>query len=454
MKRIGWLWLVVSSALLASLAAETRPQYGGTLHVAMRTAVSSLDPADTGGVDSFARRSLMRLMFDTLVTMDESGRVQGWLATSWQASGPQRLQLRLRRGITFHDGNALTAEAVAASLRSANPSWNISVDSDSVTIEHDNSDSLLLAELALARNAIEKKMSDGKPSGTGPFQIAEWQPGKKLTLTTAESCWRGRPFLDAIEIEMGKNYRDQMLALESGKAEFIEVAAEQFHRVSVDGREIASSAPMELTALLFSREATSPDDKALREALAYSVERNSIRSVLLQGAGQPAGSLLPNWMTGYAFTFSAEADLNRARHAHAQTRSNPTWTLAYDPNDTVARLLAERIALNARDAGVTLQPSTNATADLRLVRIPLASANPSLALTALASATGLSVAKTKSDSVEALYASEQALLATRQIVPLFHLPASYAASARVKGWTVNRDGSWSLADAWLENRQP
>ena len=69
MKLSDWRWLVVSSVLFAAMAAgaETRPQYGGTLHVAMRAAPASLDPTDRSQADSFARRGLTRLMFDTLV---------------------------------------------------------------------------------------------------------------------------------------------------------------------------------------------------------------------------------------------------------------------------------------------------------------------------------------------------------------------------------------------------
>ncbi|PYX50925.1 MAG: hypothetical protein DMG79_04525, partial [Acidobacteria bacterium] len=66
--------------------AETRPQYGGVLHVAMRGVPVSLDPANSDQPDSFARRSITMLVFDTLVIMDESARVQAWLATSWQVS--------------------------------------------------------------------------------------------------------------------------------------------------------------------------------------------------------------------------------------------------------------------------------------------------------------------------------------------------------------------------------
>ena len=84
-----------------------------------------------------------------------------------------------------------------------------------------------LRELALPRNAIAKRKPDSKPSGTGPFHVVDWQPGKKLTLAAEEGYWRGRPFLDGIEIEMGQSFRDQMTALELGRADLVEVAPEQ-----------------------------------------------------------------------------------------------------------------------------------------------------------------------------------------------------------------------------------
>jgi ABC-type transport system substrate-binding protein len=464
MRLFDWRSLVVSSMMVGALAvnAETRPQYGGVLHVAMRAAPTSLDPADATQSDSFARRSLTLLIFDTLVTIDENFRLQPGLATSWQTlqgsqQGSQRWQFRIRHGVKFHDGTPLSAEIAAASLRAANPSWNVSADADSVVIECNHPDPELLAELALPRNAILKRNSDSTPSGTGPFHIVDWQPGKKLALAADENCWRGRPYLDAIEIEMGKSFRDQMTALELGKADLVEVAPEQTHRVSQEGRRVASSDSIELLALLFNRDAASADEKLLRQALALSVERGSIRSVLLQGAGQAAASILPNWMSGYGFVFPTEADLPRARNARAQVHTIPTWTVGYDGTDPVARLLAERIALNARDAGLPLQPAAAAGADLRLVRIPLASADPWIALANVAAVAGIPVgmpAGKDSGSVEDLYAAELALVATQRMIPLFHLPVSYAASATLKDWALRADGSWTLADAWLGSGKP
>lgn len=461
MKRFAWRWLAANSLLFGILfgsmaaPAETRPQYGGTLHVSMREAPASLDPADSSQPDSFTRRSLILLMFDTLVTLDDSGRPQAALAVSWQASaGNQRWQFRLRRGVKFHDGTPLTPEAVAASLRAVNSSWKVSTEADSVVIEHEGGDADLPAELALPRNAVAKRSSDGKPNGTGPFYVSDWQSGKKLTLAAEENYWRGRPYLDGIEVEMGKSYRDQMTGLELGRADLVEVAAEQAHRVSLNGRSLANSEPVELLALVFARDAQTPDNRLLREALALCVERSSIRGVLLQGAGQPAAGILPNWMSGYGFVFHVEADLPRALRLREQVHGVPTWSVGYDGNDAIARLIAERIALNARDAGLSLQPTSMATADIRLVRIALQSSHPWIALAEVAANSEFTGPRKGERSAEELYSAEEALLATQRIIPLFHLPVSVAASPALKNWSVRPDGIWNLADAWLGNGKP
>jgi peptide/nickel transport system substrate-binding protein len=456
MKLFVWHCLAISS-IFAVLAvhAETRPQYGSTLRVAMRAAPASLNPADATEPDSFARRNLTFLIFDTLVAVESSGQVRPSLATSWDASSDKkRWQFHLRKGINFHDGSALTPEAAASSLRAANPSWNISVHSDLVIIERENSDSEMPAELALPRNAITKQTGDGLPVGTGPFHVVDWQRGKKLTLAAEENYWRGRPFLDGIEIEMGIGYRDQMTALELGKADFVEVPPEQIHRVSLQGRPVASSAPVELVALVFARDAKSPEEKMLRDILALSIERGSIRNVLLQGAGQPTASILPTWMSGYGFVFPTDADLARARRERNQVSSIPTWTLGYDSSDPMTQLLAERIALNAKDAGLLMQPTSSSTADVRLARIPLFSVDPWLALSACAAAAGLPSPQSQGGSVEELYTAETAVLATQHLVPLFHLPMFYATASTVESWSLRPDGVWRLDDVWLGSVKP
>ena len=459
MKRFAWQWVVVSSILLMQAAeAETRRQYGGTLRIAMREAPLSLDPllggADATRSDSFAQRNLLALIFETLVTVDDRGRLHPGLATDWQAApGNQRWQFRLRRGVRFHDGAPLTAEITASSLRTANPSWKVFTEGDSVIVERDKPDPELPAELALTCNSILKGSGGGKLNGTGPFHIEEWLPGKKVTLIAEEEHWRGRAFVDRVEVEMGINLHEQLVELETGKADLVEVATEQGHRMTMEGKHVSTSQPMEFVALVFACDAQTPDEKLLRHALADSLERNSMRSALLQGAGQPAASILPNWMSGYGFTFSSDADLDRARHERAQVRTAPQWTVGYDANDSVARLLVERIALNAKDAGLALQPTSLATADLRLVRIPLDTTDPWIALSRAASSLGVVMPKRTGDTVEDMYSAERDLLAGQRVIPLFHLPAEWASSPTLRDWRPGADGSWRLDDSWMKKEQ-
>lgn len=451
MKLTGLQWLAISALLLAALAAkaETRPQYGGVLHISMRLSPSSLDPAEVSG--SVGGRNLTALLFDTLVTSDASGQLHSALAESWQTAGDRKVEFHIRANVRFHDGSPVTAENVADSLRRSSPSWNVTTAGDVVTIESGLSPAELLLELSLSQKAVAKR--DSKISGTGPFHIVDWQPAKKLTLAANEEYWGGRPFLDQIEIEMGKNFRDQMNSLESGRADLAEVAPEQMHRMASERYEMLHSSPVELIALKFARDANSEQEKTAREALRLSIERQSIHNVLLQGAGQPAASLLPTWMSGYGFVFSTEADRARAQQLRDQIPGVPSFTLGYDSADSLARLLAERIALNAKDAGLWVQLNASAT-DLRLVRISMASSDPWIALQELNRQLGLPSVAVKAHSVEQLFAAEQNILVSARVIPLFHLPVSYGSTTNLHDWRLTPDGTLDLANSWLKSPQP
>jgi peptide/nickel transport system substrate-binding protein len=452
MRLTGFPLLAASSLLCAvSAGAATRPHYGGTLHVQLRAAPMSLDPSDSNQCDC---RNLFSLLFDTLASLDEQGRPEPALASSWQAEpGNQRWRLLLRRGVTFHDGSPVTPDAVAASLRRTNPTWKVFSDGETVIIERDSPAPNLPAELTLPRNGIVKR-DGGKISGTGPFAVDRWDPGKKLLLAARDDYWNGRAFLDAIEIEMGKSFREQMISYDLGKAQVIEVAPEQAHRTTAEGRRVESSAPVELIALMFSLDPQSPDDGRQRRAFALSIDRELLNTVVLQNSGEPAGGLLPNWMTGYAFLFPAAIDLALARQVRGEIPHTTSWTLGYDSTDPMARVIAERVALNARDAGLGIQITSARVADLRLVHIPLISLDPQIALGELAAGLGLSPPKFASGSIDDLYGAENKLLQSQRVIPLLHLRTACGVSNTVRHWRTARDGTWRLADVWLAAERP
>ena len=464
--RQHWIFYsLLGAALIASASpatAETRPRYGGTLRVMLQSAPDALDlPANPTPADYWDAVRTLSLIGDTLVKLDAQGRPQPALSVAWQGDlSARHWQFTLRRGVKFHDGSPASPAAIAQILGAIHSGWSVRAAADSVTIESETAMPALLAELALPRNLLLKQNNNDNrvPIGTGPFLVAEWQPGKLLKLAANEESWAGRPFVDAIEIEFGKSLRDQAIALELDKTDVIEAAPQAGSGSQRHSPLSSMSLPVDLLALVFSPNSRAQDAR-LREALALAIERKPIQSVLLKGAGEPAASILPNWMTGYSGVFSALANPQRARTLLANSRQ-PVLNLSYDPRDPQAQLIAERIALNAREVGITVQVSLSGAEDIRLMRVVLPSPDPSASLAEAARQLGLqqpAFPPPRGNPLEDLYQAERGLLNGYAVVPLFHLPVASAASTRVRDWATDRLGEWSesgssLADVWLADR--
>jgi ABC-type transport system substrate-binding protein len=428
----------------------------------LQSAPNTLDiPANATPTDYWDMARTLSLIGDTLVILDAQGRPHPALAVAWQSDPSARhWQITLRRGVKFHDGTSVSPAAVAQILGALHPGWNVLASADSISIEGETAMPSLLAELALPRNLLLKRNGARFPIGTGAFLVAEWQPGKLLKLAANEESWAGRPFVDAVEVEFGKSLRDQAIALELDKADIIETASQASNAAARKGASSALSLPVELLALVFSPNSKAQDPH-LREALALAIDRKPIQSVLLKGAGEPAGSILPNWMTGYSAVFSAQANPQRARALLAGSRQL-ALNLSYDPRDPQAQLIAERIALNAREVGITVQVSLSGPEDIRLLRVVLPSPDPTTSLTGAARQLGLPQpafpATPRGNPLEDLYQAERSALDGYSVIPLFHLPLASAASPRVCGGAPDRLGPWnevghSLADVWLVDQR-
>jgi peptide/nickel transport system substrate-binding protein len=389
---------------------------------------------------------LRSLVFETLVRLDAAGAPQPCLALTWQHDpAAKRWQFNLRPGVKLHDGSALTATAVAVSVQADLPGVTVAATGDT-------------AIAIRANHPLPDLLLDLAHSGwlaTGPFRPTGFEPGRRATFAANEDYWDGRPFLDAIDVQLGRGPRDQLADLELGKADVVEVDAADLRRASRDGRTVWSSDAVRLIALAFPG-----GDPRLREALALSIDRAAMHSVLLQKQGEVTAALLPQWMSGYAFVFPTAPDLPRARVlANSLPPAARVLTLSYDPSIRAARL-AERVAVNARDAGLTVQlAAQNPRADVRLVEVRLASLDPAQALASLAAAFGLPAPPQAEDAVSpaALYECERKLLDGFRAIPLFQLPVLYGAASRVRVYAppaVTRLGDWRFDNVWLSGTAP
>ncbi len=467
MRRAHFRFLAGASCLvtLALAHAASRPRYGGTLRIESSAPLASIDPRNlpADARELAAAQKLIQLVFDRLVLIDDSGRPQPQLALEAHHDAAfKRWRFRLRPGVKFSDGSPLTPEIAAEALQGLGGGRTVSASGGNVVIETPEASPGLPAELAEARNSIFRAGAQGTLLGTGPFRLAEWQPGKHALLAANENDWRGRPFLDAVEVSLAVPPREQMVALELDRADIVEVVPAEVRRLAQPPRRVWSSAPVELLSLAFVAGRPAAEDARIREALARAIDRAPIFNVLLQKLGEPAGGLLPEWLSGYAFLFSTAPDLERARLIAASLpASSRTLTLAYDPTDPVAQSIAERIAVNARDAGVSIQvlgqdsAAANA-ADARLVRPRLESTDPRTALAGMGkSFQGAETQhRAESASSEELYNLERSMLEGFRVIPLFHLPEAYGLSPRVKNWVSPRAGGWRLEDVWLGADKP
>ena len=409
---------------VASLSAARRPSYGGELRVEMRATIPTLEPSATPDDPAAfgALRQLCPLVFETYVRLDEHGQAQPWLATSWTHDAAHKVWVfQMRKGVKFHDGSAYSPPGGTFSLPDDSPiEW-------------------ILADLANPRNAVVLKTPDGGLIGTGPFKVTRWEAGKSATLTANDQYWGGRPYLDSISLQMGRNLADQASDFQIGKADAIEIPVRDLRTAKQRGSVVWSSMPAETIALQFGSASSFP---VMREALALLVDRTAIYNVLLQKQGEISGALLPRWVSGYSFLFPTERNVANAKNLVPLPQS---LTFGYDHQDPVMRSVAERIAVNASEGRITLRQAVG-TPDVKLVRLPLTSRDAWQALRELV----LLFKMPPPSPAASPYQIEKSLIESAGVVPLFHVPLSWALSPRVRNWP---NPNWpNFDDVWLDVR--
>jgi peptide/nickel transport system substrate-binding protein len=382
---------------------------------------------------------------ETLVRVNSHGEIQPVLAVAWQHDADyRRWRFSLRPKVTFHDGEALTAASAAPSLAAAlKPKYSevsIEAGGQALVVQSERAMPDLLEELALPGAAIVRKSDADAFIGTGPFRVTAWEPGRRLTLAAFDDYWGARPYLNMVEIEFGPGH---------GRADLFDIPVGPARRILPEAFATWSSAPRSLVAIT-----AASADPMLAQALWLLIDRAPIANVLAQHKGDAAFGLLPQWLSGYAFLFQTAPDVMRAKQLVAALRLG-LMSLSYPANDLFLRSVAERVALNARDAGLTVQPTPNPNGNLRLIERPLESTDAAYELKRIAELAGAGdrARQLESDKPESLYEFERSLLDDHRIIPLVYLRETYGIAPRVHFQPLSPDTfTLHLEDAWIEQR--
>ena len=499
--------LALAASLCAMVASATecaeRQRYGGTLRVELRSASVSLDPREwkLGGVEFATGEKLGALVFDRLVALDNYGRFQPQLATEWSHDAAfKRWQFTLRANAKYSDGTVLSgADAVAAIQPLLLDGQQISASGSIVVIQSAAAMPDLLEELASGRFFVYRVQPDGTLMGTGPFFVAETassghvpsnsttaaadssvagsSPGLNKTthlrFRANEETWSGRPFLDTIDVTLGVPPLRQLFDLQLGKADLVELSPELVRRATQDNQRVWSSAAVTFYGLRFDDAQPAAADANLREALSLSLDRQTMANVLLQKQAEPASALLPQWLSGYAFLFTMETNIERAKEIRATLPANlatgaEPLRLRVDAPGDLAKLLGERVAVNARQALILVQAvnravphgatsSSDSATGVHLFSWHYSSLSPRVELESMVSTLNFgnsNEAAVSSTDPEQLYAREKKLLEERRVLPLVALPEYVGLGQKVRDWMPARWGEWHLADVWLDLPEP
>jgi peptide/nickel transport system substrate-binding protein len=326
-------------------------------------------------------------------------------------------------------------------------------------------------------------------AGSGPFRVTAFDAGKRAVLAANEEFREGRPFVDSIEISMGRAAHERLVDVELSKVDLTEIAPQDARRAAEQGVRVSASQPDELLALVFVSASAKPNTAGAAtangagQALSLAIDRVAIVNFILQKTGEAAGGLLPQWSSGTAFLFPAGAptavDLAHAKELWKQIAPSGALVLGYDSADRLEQSVAERIVVNAKEAGMSVRAQAMPGAsngadksraaagrathvDVELVRWRMTSPLPGAALkdflTRIYSGppAGFEAgAFPDAASPEDFYKQQRAVLSTYRVVPLVWLPQVYGLSARVRDWKAPGPGeNWPLADVWLDTGTP
>jgi ABC-type transport system substrate-binding protein len=294
-----------------------------------------------------------------------------------------------------------------------------------------------------------------------------------LKFRANEDAWAGRPFLDSIEVSLGQPALRQILDLQVGRADIVDIPPDLVRKARQDNLRVWSSPPATLLALRFDDAQPAASDPRLREALDLALDRDTMANVLLQRQAFPSPAFLPQWLSGYAFLFGTPMNLDRAKQIRSSLPSNVAagadpLRLRVDATGDLVKLLGERIAVNARQASIAVQlahtASSSTTAStatsalgLHLFAWHYDSLSPRTELVNLAHylhSEGVSDSLPDNADTEKLYAEEGRLLEQRRLLPLLLLRDYLGIAPTVRNWSVLPSSDWRLADVWLDSEEP
>ena len=268
------------------------------------------------------------------------------LATSWKRVDDKTLDVTLRQGVKFHNGDEMTAEDIAFTFSAAHmfgnsapnggtipmdtarpvqhgkelptqvpavarrlfPSLNTvtPVDKYTVRLVTASPDITLEGRIsAMGSQIINRRWFEEAPSwldyarapvGTGPYKVRTYTPDVELVFDAHDDYWGGRPPIKTIRFVQVPELVQRVNGLRAGQYQFVcDITPDQIKTIEADPRlQVAGGIVPNIRLSTFDKYDSAMTDPRVRQAMIYAIDRDLIVRELWAGRTQvPQGLQFP-----------------------------------------------------------------------------------------------------------------------------------------------------------------
>nr|WP_254998585.1 ABC transporter substrate-binding protein [Cyanobium sp. Maggiore-St4-Cus] len=319
---------LLTSALAAGLALSgCRPEHEASANRLVVASKNRIDTVDPGGAYTFGAMQLLSAIGDPLYAINTAGQLEPRLAVALPKLSADGLkaQVQLRQGVRFHDGTPFNAAAMVFSLERflaigklsyllgdrVSAARAVGPYTIELTLKRPFSP---LAELLSAVNLTPLSPSAYKNHrnrflndrfvGTGPYRLSFFT-GQQQRLEPFAGYWGAKPANGGIDLVSLSNSTALYGALQSGEVDVllstsleIDQQAALQRQAAAGSLQVGSGPALEIGYLTMLTDQPPLNDPRLRQAVAYSLDRNTISRRVTLGLRPPLRELVPPSLKG------------------------------------------------------------------------------------------------------------------------------------------------------------
>lgn len=321
---LTWALLISISIPLESVWGQ-QPKRGGTLTMAIRKDLTMMNPLiRTMSTD----QSIRELVFESLLGLDDDGKLIPNLAESWEVSKDGKTYLlHLRKGVKFHNGQEMTARdakfAMDYTLNARNGAYGRSRLSLVTGVEASSKHTLkvtlkkpsvaflsvltdIQAFSLIPAESLKEGITkpDSFPPGTGPFKFVEWKPRRRIVFARNEDYWGQKPYLDRVILRPIRNATVRFTALRAGDVDMVERTPYEWVKLVIAGKfkgiKYSEAATAAYRQIVFNVADPPFDNRKLRFAVIHAINKKEVLEATYFGFGGPADQKYPKGHMWYA----------------------------------------------------------------------------------------------------------------------------------------------------------